>query len=111
MRWKICGVIAFVVLFAAAPAFGASKKDANDCQQADDLDRSIAGCTRILNDRGESQGNRAVSYHNRGVAWYDKGDSDRAIADHTEAIRLEPSVRCQKLRAAFSQSLQPSLCP
>ena len=33
MRWKTCGVIAFVVLFAVTPAFGASKKDGNDCFQ------------------------------------------------------------------------------
>ncbi len=30
MRWKTCGVIAFVALLAAAPAFGASKKDMDD---------------------------------------------------------------------------------
>jgi tetratricopeptide (TPR) repeat protein len=90
MRWKTCGVIAFVVLFVTAPAFGASKKDINDCQQADDLDRAIAGCTRILNDRGESQGYRAIAYNNRGFVWQDKGDLDRAIADYNEAIRLDP---------------------
>src|SRR6267154_2690128 len=28
--------------------------------------------------------------HNRGVAWYGKGDYDRAIADCNEAIRLDP---------------------
>jgi tetratricopeptide (TPR) repeat protein len=90
MRWKTCGVIAFVVLFVTAPAFGASKKDINDCQQGDDLDRAIAGCTRILNDRGESQGYRAIAYNNRGFVWHDKGDLDRAIADYNEAIRLDP---------------------
>jgi hypothetical protein len=55
MHWKTCGVIPFVVLFATASAFGASKKDISDCQQADDLDRTIADCSRVLNDRGESQ--------------------------------------------------------
>jgi tetratricopeptide (TPR) repeat protein len=93
MRWKICGAIAFVVLFAAAPAFGASKKDVNDCfphGKADDQDRLIAACTRFLNDRGESQDNRAGAYNNRGGAWRDKGDLDRAIADYNEGIRLNP---------------------
>src|SRR5258707_1124819 len=28
--------------------------------------------------------------HDRGVAWYVKGDYDRAIADYDEAIRLHP---------------------
>jgi tetratricopeptide (TPR) repeat protein len=90
MHWKTCGVIPFVVLFATASAFGASKKDISDCQQADDLDRTIAGCSRVLNDRGESQGYRAIAYNNRGFVWHDKGDLDRAIADYNEAIRLDP---------------------
>jgi tetratricopeptide (TPR) repeat protein len=90
MHWKTCGVIPFVVLFATASAFGASKKDISDCQQADDLDRTIAGCSRVLNDRGESQGYRAIAYNNRGFVWHDKGDLDRAIADYSEAIRLDP---------------------
>ena len=30
------------------------------------------------------------AYYNRGVAYSDKGDTDRAIADFTEAIRLDP---------------------
>jgi tetratricopeptide (TPR) repeat protein len=32
----------------------------------------------------------AVEYYNRGKSYYDKKDYDRAIADFTEAIRLDP---------------------
>jgi hypothetical protein len=32
----------------------------------------------------------AISYVNRGLAYRDKGDTDRAIANYTEAIRLDP---------------------
>jgi lipoprotein NlpI len=65
----------------------------NDCfphEKAGDQDRVIAACTHFLNDRGESQVNRASVYNNRGLAWGAKGDLDRAIADYTEAIRLNP---------------------
>ena len=31
----------------------------------------------------------AIVHYNRGAAWSDKGDLDRAIADYTEAIRLD----------------------
>ena len=31
------------------------------------------------------------AYVNRGAAWSDKGDLDRAIADYTEAILLDPA--------------------
>jgi tetratricopeptide (TPR) repeat protein len=30
------------------------------------------------------------AYNNRGIAWYRRGDFDRAIADHDEAIQLDP---------------------
>ena len=32
----------------------------------------------------------ASAYNNRGLAWRDKGDLDRAIADYDQAIRLDP---------------------
>ena len=34
--------------------------------------------------------NLAVAYYSRGLAYYDKDDDDRAIADYNEAIRLDP---------------------
>ena len=34
----------------------------------------------------------ALAYNNRGVAWSVKKDYDRAIADFTEAIRLDPKM-------------------
>ena len=35
-------------------------------------------------------GDPSSAYTNRGLAWGDKGDLDRAIADYNEAIRLDP---------------------
>ena len=31
-----------------------------------------------------------MAYDNRGLIWQEKGDLDKAIADYTEAIRLDP---------------------
>jgi lipoprotein NlpI len=81
------GVAAFFVVVGSALA--ASQRDWADCE-SDDPDRNIAGCTRIIQGRGETAKNRAIAYYNRGVAYHDKGDLDRAIADYTEAIRLDP---------------------
>jgi tetratricopeptide (TPR) repeat protein len=72
-----------------SPATAASQRDRDDCT-ADDPGRSIAGCTRILQGRGETAQNRAVAHYNRGNAWRATGDNDRAIADYSEAIRLDP---------------------
>ena len=35
--------------------------------------------------------NNAESYNNRGNAWYQKGDYDRAIANYSNAIEINPS--------------------
>jgi hypothetical protein len=33
-----------------------------------------------------------MAYNNRGVAWRDKGDKERALADFKTAVRLEPDL-------------------
>ena len=83
-------LIAMCLLIATTPAFAASPRDHDDCN-ADDADRNIAGCTRVFEDRKESKKVRAIALVGRGLAWKSKGDRDKAIADFTAAIRLEPN--------------------
>ena len=90
MRAAIILTIAVLVpALLAGPAPAANQQDVNDCKN-DDPDRSIAGCTRLLNSSNLTKRLRAQSYYNRGLAWHDKGEADRAIADFTEAIRVDP---------------------
>ena len=63
----------------------------SDCTHAD-LDRWIRGCTSVIESgKRESRKNRAIAYSNRGVAYWKKSEYDRAIADYTEAIALDPN--------------------
>src|ERR1700722_18813971 len=82
--WLICEPIGF-----SPPAMAAVQKDLQDCNQAVDLDRQIAGCTRLLS-FPPARNIRTSLFNNRGNAWYSKGEYDRAIADFDEAIRLDP---------------------
>jgi lipoprotein NlpI len=52
--------------------------------------RQITACTSLIESGKESRQDQAVAHHNRGLAYAVKGDLDRAIADFTEAIRLDP---------------------
>jgi len=79
------GISAFFAV--ARPALAESERDWDDCN-ADDPDRSLAACTRILSGRSEKR--RALAYYNRGYVYKIRGDLDRAIADYNKAIRLEP---------------------
>lgn len=81
--------MAVCLLLSVAPALGASQKDHDDCN-ANDADRNIAGCTRLIEDRTESKRVRAIAHVGRGLAWRSKGDRDRAINDFTDAIGLDP---------------------
>lgn len=55
-------------------------------------DEQIAGCTAVLQSDRTSAGNRAVAYTNRGIAYADKKDYDRAIGDFNDAIRINPNL-------------------
>jgi tetratricopeptide (TPR) repeat protein len=79
----------FVLVILAGLSRSAAADDWQDCRQSDP-DRRIAVCTQIINKGGESDKNLARAYFNRGIAHKAKGDLDRAIADYTEAIRLDP---------------------
>ena len=55
-----------------------------------DWDQQIRSCSTLIQSGQETRPKQAVAYNNRGIAYALKGDPDRAIADFTEAIRLDP---------------------
>jgi tetratricopeptide (TPR) repeat protein len=91
MRLRICGVVVLLALTAAVPAFGQSPDwdRCKDVNNADTADRSLAACTRILGNRGETK-NHAMALRNRCGIWYTKNDYDHALADCNQALRMEP---------------------
>jgi len=81
-----------IVLVISLWATGARADRYADCQQVTDLDLKIRACTKII-DRGKQEPRvlRASAYLARGVAYSRRGDADRANADFTKAIALEPN--------------------
>jgi len=69
----------------------AAEKDYATCIGKDiEPDKRIAACTPIAKDTTEVTRIRVVAYFYRGIAWDDRQDQDRAIADYSEAIALDP---------------------
>ena len=78
----------FAILVIAAPA---AADDATRCSR-ETGDVAIAACTRAINSSaGRQDPKYAQAYYNRGNAYSNKGDTDRAIADYTAAIQLDPT--------------------
>jgi tetratricopeptide (TPR) repeat protein len=80
---------ASLLLVTAPTVLTANQRDWDDCK-ASDPERSIAGCTRILERKDESIRNLSVADNDRGLAFRRRGDPDRSIADFGEAMRLDP---------------------
>jgi tetratricopeptide (TPR) repeat protein len=79
-------------LALALSATGAWADMNDDCKQSADPDLRIRGCTQVIG-RGkrERREYRAIAYNNRGLAYQEKGEVDRAIANFTTAIKFSPN--------------------
>jgi len=54
------------------------------------LDPQIRSCTALIQSGRETTQTQAGAYNNRGIAYSAKGDTELAMADWNEAIRLDP---------------------
>jgi tetratricopeptide (TPR) repeat protein len=71
-------------------SFSAAQRDYEDCRQTEDVGRSVAACTRIINDPVEPAAYHAAAYMSRGTALVTAGKLDEAIGDYNAAIQLYP---------------------
>jgi tetratricopeptide (TPR) repeat protein len=80
-----------VLLAFVGPALAANPSDWDDCKAwMSDPDRGLSGCTEIINGGTGNKQYRSMIYSIRASAYFKKGDTDRAIADENDAIRLDP---------------------
>jgi tetratricopeptide (TPR) repeat protein len=70
---------------------GQSREDNVKKCKSTDSESIITGCTALILSGQETTKGLSVVYDIRGVAYYEKGDYDRAIHDLGEAIRLNSS--------------------
>jgi len=84
-------------LFAATIFLSYSAAAADECDSPQDPEAAIIDCTQSINSGKWKGRHLAAFYNNRAAAYHEQGDLDRAIADLSEAIRLDP-----KLAMAFN---------
>lgn len=87
---RILGLAASMVLIAA----GASAQSSDDAKKCAELesnpDLAIEYCTKAIGSGQLAERSLSVTYFNRGNAFLQKGDVDKAIADYDTSIKLEP---------------------
>src|SRR5215471_5641823 len=92
MRLPIAGSVVGALLLLAGPSHAqrAPEWDYCDLWGLGTPDVRIDNCTTLINSNELSPADRAVAYHNRGEIRTSQHDYVHAIADDTEAIRLNP---------------------
>lgn len=87
-------VLALVSLLLAAPAEAAAPVNdimaGNRAAEKGDLDRAIKHFTAAIESGKLSKENLAIAYNNRGSALDDKGQTEKAIADYSKSISINP---------------------
>ena len=83
-----------VFLLQLDPEVAAGLRCQPDCQACirffDQPDRSIAGCTVVIQSQRERGASLAAAFMDRGLAYYFKSQFDSAIRDYNIAIEINP---------------------
>jgi tetratricopeptide (TPR) repeat protein len=86
---KFWRVLAAIALIAAVSPVRASGDSAADCF-SEDLDRRIAGCSALIEQRDQGLADLSLAYAMRALAYSLKGRYATAIGDYDAAISLRP---------------------
>ena len=78
-----------LMLGAAMTAMGCGRQECLDKCRSGNSDAKIVGCTELIQAGRDTPGEMSAFYNNRGAAYVDKGDYDRAIQDFNESIGLD----------------------
>ncbi len=79
---------------AHAQSTGTPTPDAHGCRTTtNNPDLTLRHCTSAIESRKADNETLAVWHVQRGIAWGEKGDYDRAIVDHSTALKLDTRVR------------------
>lgn len=86
-------LLSMSLVLAAVPAFAQDRGELLRRCEGDDgssIPASIESCTRLIESGSETEQSLAIILYNRGVAYHWAGDDDKAIADLSETLRINP---------------------
>jgi lipoprotein NlpI len=89
---KHCWILLGWIVVASATQ-AQTTTDAELCRSTSNADLAIKHCTAAIETRKANSDMIAQWYVQRGVQWSAKGDYDRAVADHSAALKLDAKAR------------------
>ena len=95
MRFSVLAAASAAFLMLLAPAVADSQADLDRCKFVGELNKAddgISACDRVVNDAKISAQDRAGALSSRCGWWWAKKDSDRALTDCNEAIRINRNL-------------------
>ena len=99
-----------LMVCVTSPAWAGGLDDAKAGEaafQGGNDDAAIRLLTKAIESGELSRENLSDVYYNRGLAWGKKGDFDKAIADYTKAIKIEPKDPTAYNRLAWLMATCP----
>ena len=92
MRSRTCTLLSVsaIVVVTALPFCGTAAADDRETCKTASGDVAIAACSRAIASKKHKGRNLSLLHTNRGVEYGAKDDYDRAIADHDQAIKIDP---------------------
>jgi tetratricopeptide (TPR) repeat protein len=84
------GVVAVVAIGVGVIWFATREDDLAICAKADGS-TAMAACTRVIEDSNASPSTRVAAYNGRGAMYGSQHQNDEAIADFTQALKLDPN--------------------
>jgi Flp pilus assembly protein TadD len=90
MQQALASILLLVLISVAAPSVRAD--DRADCLRGRGGERAIQSCTRALTAGRLSTSAKASVHVFRGMAFFRNSQYGQAIADFTQAIRINPQV-------------------
>ena len=95
MRFSVLATALAAFLMLSAPAVADSQADLDRCKFVGELNKAddgISACDRVVNNSKISAQDRAGALSSRCGWWWAKKDSDRALTDCNEAIRINRNL-------------------
>ena len=83
-------LITLIVASVPSAALAQINQDATSCKAEDPDDATVSACTHLIETNELGPDDRAVAYCHRGAAYWRNGDYDKALADESKAIEINP---------------------